>query len=66
MTIQDGRLDRLHRRPHHQRGRARRSCESLQAELGVPTVEFHAGVSYRNLMVYRGQPGERPGSATRR
>ena len=25
-----------------------------------PRVEFHAGVSYRNAMIYRGAPGERP------
>ena len=32
--------------------------ESLQRELGSPTLEFHAGVSYRNLLVYRGSgPG---------
>src|SRR3954454_21960420 len=29
--------------------------ESLQAELGRPGIEFHAGVSYRNLLIYRGQ-----------
>jgi 2,3-bisphosphoglycerate-independent phosphoglycerate mutase len=34
--------------------------EAIQAELGCPEVEFHAGVSYRNLMVYRGRPGESP------
>lgn len=32
--------------------------QALQAELGRPNVEFHPGVSYRNLMIYRGQPGE--------
>jgi 2,3-bisphosphoglycerate-independent phosphoglycerate mutase len=32
--------------------------EALQARLGRPNVEFHAGVSYRNLMIYRGGPGE--------
>jgi 2,3-bisphosphoglycerate-independent phosphoglycerate mutase len=25
-----------------------------------PQIEFHAGVSYRNAMVYRGKPGEAP------
>jgi len=35
----------------------------LQRELGTPEWEFHPGVSYRNLMVYRGgagRGGERP------
>ncbi len=32
--------------------------------LGRPNVEFHPGVSYRNLMIYRGQPGERRRSPT--
>ncbi len=34
--------------------------EALQAELGTAKVEFHPGVSYRNLMIYRGTPGESP------
>jgi 2,3-bisphosphoglycerate-independent phosphoglycerate mutase len=33
---------------------------ALQGALGGPEVEFHPGVSYRNLMVYRGQPGLAP------
>lgn len=32
--------------------------QALQAELGQPNIEFHAGVSYRNLLIYRGKPGE--------
>ena len=31
--------------------------EALQAQLGSHEVTFYPGVSYRNLMVYRGQPG---------
>jgi 2,3-bisphosphoglycerate-independent phosphoglycerate mutase len=31
--------------------------QSLQARLGWPGVEFLAGVSYRNLLIERGQPG---------
>jgi 2,3-bisphosphoglycerate-independent phosphoglycerate mutase len=31
--------------------------EALQAELGDAQLEFHAGVSYRNILVYRPQPG---------
>jgi 2,3-bisphosphoglycerate-independent phosphoglycerate mutase len=34
--------------------------ETIQAELGSPRFEFHAGVSYRNLMVYRGKTGDCP------
>src|SRR5579875_2505569 len=34
--------------------------ESLGAKLGRPGIEFHAGVSYRNLMIYRGGPSNRP------
>ena len=32
----------------------RRCMEALQAELGGGPFEFHAGVSYRNLLVWRG------------
>lgn len=31
---------------------------ALQSALGSPKVEFHPGVSYRNLMIHRGEPGE--------
>src|SRR5262249_47551866 len=34
--------------------------EALQAKVGRPGVEFYSGVSYRNLMIYRGHPGEAP------
>jgi len=37
--------------------------ESIQATLGRPEIEFHPGVSYRNLMIYRGKPGESPFTA---
>jgi 2,3-bisphosphoglycerate-independent phosphoglycerate mutase len=30
--------------------------DDLSAELGGPALEFHAGVSYRNLLVYRAGP----------
>lgn len=33
---------------------------SLSAELGRPGIEFRPGVSYRNLMIYRGGAGDRP------
>jgi 2,3-bisphosphoglycerate-independent phosphoglycerate mutase len=38
----------------------RELIEALGAELGRPGIEFLAGVSYRNLMIYRGGPGDRP------
>jgi 2,3-bisphosphoglycerate-independent phosphoglycerate mutase len=31
-----------------------------------PQIEFHAGVSYRNAMIYRGKPGEAPFDETTR
>jgi 2,3-bisphosphoglycerate-independent phosphoglycerate mutase len=34
--------------------------ETIQGALGGPNIEFRAGVSYRNLMIYRGRPGEAP------
>lgn len=37
----------------------RELIESLGAALGGPGIEFHPGVSYRNLMIYRGRPGDR-------
>ncbi len=33
---------------------ARELVETLQKELGSPEIEFHAGVGYRHLMVWRG------------
>jgi 2,3-bisphosphoglycerate-independent phosphoglycerate mutase len=57
MTIRDGRLTDF-TAGHITSAEGRQLMESIQAELGRPPIEFHAGVSYRNLMVYRGQPGE--------
>ena len=42
---------------------ARQLLQSLQEALGNPQFEFHAGVSYRNLLIFRGKPGERVFSA---
>lgn len=36
---------------------AEQLMQAAQAEIAPPGFEFHAGVSYRNLVVYRGQPG---------
>ena len=33
---------------------------AIQAALGRPNIEFRAGVSYRNLLIYRGRAGEEP------
>ena len=59
MTISDGRLTDF-TAGHITSAEGRSLMEAIQAELGRPPIEFHPGVSYRNLMVYRGQPGESP------
>src|SRR4051812_2697485 len=33
---------------------------ALETKVGRPGVEFYPGVSYRNLLIYRGRPGETP------
>jgi 2,3-bisphosphoglycerate-independent phosphoglycerate mutase len=38
----------------------RQLIQALQDQLGNERVEFHPGVSYRNLMLYRPRPGETP------
>jgi len=59
MTIRDGRLaDFTAGHITSQEGRA--LVEALHERLSRPGIEFHPGVSYRNLMVYRGRPGESP------
>src|SRR5271166_4351411 len=57
MTIQDGRLSDF-TAGHITSEEGKPLMEALQARLGRPNVEFKAGVSYRNLMIYRGRPGE--------
>lgn len=59
MTIRDGRLTDF-TAGHITNPEGRSLIESIQAELGRPDVAFHPGVSYRNLMIYRGGPGESP------
>lgn len=39
---------------------AKALLETAQAELGGEGIEFHPGVSYRNLLVYRGAEGSTP------
>jgi len=59
MTIRDGRLTDF-TAGHITSEEGRPLMETLQQKVGRPNVEFHPGVSYRNLMVYRGRPGEVP------
>ncbi len=59
MTIRDGRLTDF-TAGHITSEEGRPLMEALQAKVGRPNVEFYPGVSYRNLMIYRGRPGETP------
>ena len=59
MTVTEGRLTDF-TAGHITSAEGRALIESLQAELGRPGIEFHPGVSYRNAMIYRGRPGDRP------
>lgn len=59
MTIREGRLSDF-TAGHITSEEGRVLMEALQAELGRSNVEFHPGVSYRNLMIYRGAAGEVP------
>jgi 2,3-bisphosphoglycerate-independent phosphoglycerate mutase len=57
MTIRDGRLADF-TAGHITSEEGRPIMKAIHTALGGPDVEFHAGVSYRNLMIYRGGPGE--------
>jgi 2,3-bisphosphoglycerate-independent phosphoglycerate mutase len=57
MTIIDGRLTDF-TAGHISNSEGTELMEAIHARLGRPNVEFHAGVSYRNLMIYRGAPEE--------
>lgn len=57
MTIRDGRLSDF-TAGHITSEEARELMAALQAAVGRPGVEFYPGVSYRNLLIYRGRPGE--------
>jgi 2,3-bisphosphoglycerate-independent phosphoglycerate mutase len=59
MNVEDGKLADF-TAGHITSEEGRSLIESLGAELGRPGIELHAGVSYRNLMIYRGSPGDRP------
>jgi 2,3-bisphosphoglycerate-independent phosphoglycerate mutase len=57
MTMEDGRLTDF-TAEHITSEQGRPLMESLHSALGRPNVEFLPGVSYRNLMIYRGRPGD--------
>jgi 2,3-bisphosphoglycerate-independent phosphoglycerate mutase len=59
MTIRDGRMADF-TAGHITSAEGRVLIAALHERLGGGAVEFHPGVSYRNLMIYRGRPGERP------
>ncbi len=54
MTIEGGRLTDF-TAGHISSEEARILIDVLQTRLGQPPIEFHPGVQYRNLMIYRGQ-----------
>ncbi|OJW20847.1 MAG: cofactor-independent phosphoglycerate mutase [Planctomycetales bacterium 71-10] len=56
MTIEDGRLADF-TAGHITSEEGGPIMATLQAALGSPEFEFHPGVSYRNLLAYRGKPG---------
>lgn len=59
MTILDGRLTDF-TAGHITSEEGRPLIEALHAGLSRPEIEFHPGVSYRNLMIYRGNASDRP------
>jgi 2,3-bisphosphoglycerate-independent phosphoglycerate mutase len=58
VTVEDGAL-RDFTAGHITSAEGRPLIEALQAALGNPCREFHAGVSYRNILVYCPAPGDR-------
>jgi 2,3-bisphosphoglycerate-independent phosphoglycerate mutase len=59
MTIRDERLTDF-TAGHISSEEGRSLIEAIQADVAHLNVEFRPGVSYRNLMIYRGQPGWTP------
>jgi len=59
MTIRDGRLSDF-TAGHISSEEGAQLMHALEAKVGRPNVAFFPGVSYRNLMIYRGNPGEIP------
>jgi 2,3-bisphosphoglycerate-independent phosphoglycerate mutase len=59
MTIRDGLLSDF-TAGHITSEEGAQLIAALREKVGRPGVEFYPGVSYRNLMIYRGRPGETP------
>jgi 2,3-bisphosphoglycerate-independent phosphoglycerate mutase len=59
MTISDGRMTDF-TAGHITSPEGAELMAALREEVGRPGVEFYPGVSYRNLLIYRGRPGEMP------
>jgi 2,3-bisphosphoglycerate-independent phosphoglycerate mutase len=59
ITIDDGRMADF-TAGHISNDEGRQLIAALQRELGRPGIEFHAGVSYRNLLIDRGRPDDPP------
>ena len=61
MTILEGRMTDF-TAGHIGNAEGKALIEALSAALtpAYPNVEFRAGVQYRNAMIYRGKPGEKP------
>ncbi len=57
MTILDGKLTDF-TAGHISSAEGQALIETIHAALAQPGIEFRPGVSYRNLLIYRGQPGE--------
>jgi 2,3-bisphosphoglycerate-independent phosphoglycerate mutase len=57
MTILDGKLADF-TAGHISNAEGKTLIETIDANLGRPGLEFRPGVSYRNLLIYRGRPGE--------
>jgi 2,3-bisphosphoglycerate-independent phosphoglycerate mutase len=59
MTIRDGLLSDF-TAGHITSSEGAELIAALREKVGRPGVEFYPGVSYRNLLIYRGRPGETP------
>ncbi|HWE36209.1 MAG TPA: cofactor-independent phosphoglycerate mutase [Isosphaeraceae bacterium] len=59
MTILDGTMTDF-TAGHISNDEGRALIAALQGALGTDELEFHPGVSYRNLMIYRGRAGRSP------
>ncbi len=59
MFMDDGRLTDF-TAGHITSEEGRQLIKAIGQALGTDSIEFHAGVSYRNAMIYRSKPGEAP------